>query len=92
MNGVPTHEFMSYIGYLENIGSLHFADLPNWFTSHHARAKKFHLLISLSVSSAESLIMESYQAHSGRYVYCNLIFAQKFKVCHGQQYQSFCLK
>lgn len=85
LNVVPTREFMSCIGYLENIGSLHFANLPNWFTSHYAIAKKSRLLISPSISSEESLLMESYQAHSGRYVYCNLTFAQKFKVCRWQQ-------
>ena len=40
MNGVPSREFMSCVGYLENTGSLNFANRPNWFTSHYAIAKE----------------------------------------------------
>ena len=49
MNGVPSREFMSCTGYLENIGSLNFANLPHWFTSHYAIAKEI-TFVNITIS------------------------------------------
>lgn len=55
MDLLPTHNFVTlYIGVLENISYLSYADLPNFDTFYYT-ILKYRLLISPPISSEKSL-------------------------------------
>ena len=90
MNGVPSREFMSCIGYLENTGSLNFANRPNWFTSHYAIAKEITFVnITINLIRKKKKYLRTgkrYQVHGGSNKFSKiLLFTSLLKFYHWQQ-------
>lgn len=71
MDLLPIYDFvLSYIGHLENTGSVSYADVPNWHNSEYEGEKKSHSLTSLPITPED---LGSCQAHGIRYKFPKIL-------------------